>query len=200
MVSTHSRAEAAADLGYSHLTHKLCFNTQPRGGGCTNKNNRPCYSSMFQHTAARRRLPSISTPFIFKTSVSTHSRAEAAATSASNISSNNKCFNTQPRGGGCFSQHTAINRATVCFNTQPRGGGCSCSPRQPTSCCRFNTQPRGGGCERNLWAELQYKRFQHTAARRRLHCFIDLDHTDNDVSTHSRAEAAACNHPIMNKG
>ena len=101
-VSTHSRAEAAADLGYSHLTHKLCFNTQPRGGGCTNKNNRPCYSSMFQHTAARRRLPSISTPFIFKTSVSTHSRAEAAATSASNIRSNDKCFNTQPRGGGCL--------------------------------------------------------------------------------------------------
>ena len=33
--------------------------------------------------------------------------------------------------------------------------------------------------------------FQHTAARRRLHAFIDLDHTDKQVSTHSRPKAAA---------
>ena len=99
-VSTHSRAEAAAGKssiapsnipgfntqprgggcifikGQSNYT--LSFNTQPRGGGC-NLINRPTPKpTLFQHTAARRRLRDMG-PW------KTHP----------------KRFNTQPRGGGC---------------------------------------------------------------------------------------------------
>ena len=34
IVSTHSRAEAAADYGLPRQIQQRCFNTQPRGGGC----------------------------------------------------------------------------------------------------------------------------------------------------------------------
>ena len=59
LVSTHSRAEAAADIILSSLLLFIGFNTQPRGGGC-------------HHTRARSHY-SLS-------------------------------FNTQPRGGGCCFQ------------------------------------------------------------------------------------------------
>ncbi len=122
----------------------------------------------FQHTAARRRLPKTGRTFIRATSG----------------------FNTQPRGGGCIK--TIIIRQLNCsFNTQPRGGGCSTnilphnSPilfqhtaarrrlqREPVRRDRaiqsFNTQPRGGGCLDPYSRGYKLR-----------------------VSTHSRAEAAA---------
>ena len=55
----------------------------------------------------------------------------------------------------------------------------------------FNTQPRGGGCNTaagSIWGKLL---FQHTAARRRLHNVDKSKILTIDVSTHSRAEAAA---------
>ena len=57
IVSTHSRAEAAAHSikTNNHITH--CFNTQPRGGGCTYPLIVGLKLIRFQHTAARRRLP-----------------------------------------------------------------------------------------------------------------------------------------------
>ena len=103
------------------------FNTQPRGGGCSTNilpHNSPI---LFQHTAARRRLQREPV------------RRDRAIQS----------FNTQPRGGGCLDPYSrgyklrvsthsraeaAANftlncvRRRLCFNTQPRGGGCSPSP------------------------------------------------------------------------
>ena len=55
------------------------FNTQPRGGGCA-------------ALAA----------FLLSAVVSTHSRAEAAATNEGEFKINGCGFNTQPRGGGCY--------------------------------------------------------------------------------------------------
>ena len=55
-VSTHSRAEAAAILGDLVIFIVVCFNTQPRGGGCDDKVRDYCLTKKFQHTAARRRL------------------------------------------------------------------------------------------------------------------------------------------------
>ena len=99
------------------------FNTQPRGGGCSR--------AISSETSAR--------------TVSTHSRAEAAAFEILLIGLSSNCFNTQPRGGGCGCQHRPLFRR-CCFNTQPRGGGCNTSGNFlfPFGC--FNTQPRGGGC------------------------------------------------------
>ena len=56
-VSTHSRAEAAAEREFVRHTQKAAF----------------------QHTAARRRLHPLTGHLYQQTSVSTHSRAEAAA-------------------------------------------------------------------------------------------------------------------------
>ena len=38
----------------------------------------------------------------------------------------------------------------------------------------FNTQPRGGGCSGRILPGLVERRFQHTAARRRLPSWINM--------------------------
>ncbi len=80
------------------------------------------------------------------------------------------------------------------FNTQPRGGGCAGERRSAIILyLRFNTQPRGGGCKSRLGESSRIRRFQHTAARRRLHITTNKSVGAGNVSTHSRAEAAAFN-------
>ena len=107
---------------YCH--YQIRFNTQPRGGGCPTLSSCPKHLWMFQHTAARRRLHKEQIIAAFAQAVSTHSRAEAAASETDILPSSIKKF-----------QHTAARRrlrrpsryatrADRCFNTQPRGGGC----------------------------------------------------------------------------
>ena len=123
----------------------------------------------FQHTAARRRL--LLNHFYEETgkNVSTHSRAEAAAFNQAESPSYAISFNTQPRGGGCF----LIYRLTVPINafqhTAARRRLHRDSCVVAVAILGFNTQPRGGGC---LKLMLEHKMI-------------------GDVSTHSRAEAAA---------
>ena len=102
-VSTHSRVEAAASLKVIISSVLNGFNTQPRGGGC--EANIPLIkgANMFQHTAARRRLPFAILSIYQRIIVSTHSRAEAAANSSLLTVPFKLSFNTQPRGGGCMS-------------------------------------------------------------------------------------------------
>ena len=100
-VSTHSRPKAAAIIlgRCGSIVHSFntqppkggcsttksaeikndCFNTQPPEGGCFHKLKRLTGITMFQHTAARRRLlPRVQRPNP-KKNVSTHSRPKAAA-------------------------------------------------------------------------------------------------------------------------
>ena len=56
IVSTHSRAEAAARHQSSKTIGTFRFNTQPRGGGCQIHQLQVTNVQLFQHTAARRRL------------------------------------------------------------------------------------------------------------------------------------------------
>ena len=166
-----------------------CFNTQPRGGGCLYGNHTqpiqalfqhtaarrrlhitkpifpPCYA--FQHTAARRRLPLYATQKAPEGLVSTHSRAEAAAKLHITCFLCIRCFNTQPRGGGCL-RLRALKNILISFNTQPRGGSCTSSNAPGMMISRFNTQPRGGGCLSAFTKTVITSLFQHTAARRRL--------------------------------
>ena len=81
-VSTHSRAKAAAYFIDSLFGVSQCFNTQPREGGCISKilALKNCLS--FQHTAARRRLLHFDGANHAACTVSTHSRAKAAATAS----------------------------------------------------------------------------------------------------------------------
>ena len=81
--------------------------------------------------------------------VSTHSRAEAAASTV--------VF----RSALPLFQHTAARRRLLTslglfymiasFNTQPRGGGCIKNIKSTDVYLSFNTQPRGGGCMRQEW-------------------------------------------------
>ena len=97
------------------------FNTQPPEGGCKLLADLPFICKMFQHTAARRRLPMAASVKDFMSFVSTHSRPKAAAVTIFSFFSLVQCFNTQPPEGGCsrclfgwFSlvvfQHTAARR------------------------------------------------------------------------------------------
>ena len=61
----------------------------------------------------------------------------------------------------------------------------------------FNTQPHGGGCHQNLIRSLTIRKFQHTAARRRLHGYGNFKSCWNIVSTHSRTEAAAAKNGVL---
>ena len=143
------------------------FNTQPPEGGCNGK-----------------------TPGnITISGVSTHSRPKAAATAF--------CL----QNCGREFQHTAARRRLhtstltplggTCFNTQPPEGGCPSRSRSVSWIVCFNTQPPEGGCSiigNILPCE---SRFQHTAARRRLHSSFDHMRCCLEVSTHSRPKAAA---------
>ena len=170
-VSTHSRAEAAANFSTIMITNISCFNTQPRGGGCGKFPPIP-----YRHS-----------------SVSTHSRAEAAASIRiyltrmillfQHTAARRRLlmilgvmltiggFNTQPRGGGCEGkavtaatvkpfQHTAARRrlrslisskisACEFQHTAARRRLRLLDVCRSTNAC-FNTQPRGGGCDHAL--------------------------------------------------
>ena len=56
-VSIHSRPKAAAGWDIPSVEAVKRFNTQPPEGGCDELNNFAGSLAMFQHTAARRRLP-----------------------------------------------------------------------------------------------------------------------------------------------
>ena len=101
MVSTHSRAKAAAARQTSAVHSMCCFNTQPREGGCKRSKMIEKTYHLFQHTAARRRLRCITIVKYLILKVSTHSRAKAAANDFPAHFRIILSFNTQPREGGC---------------------------------------------------------------------------------------------------
>ena len=123
---------------------------------------------MFQHTAARRRLlediaigfsggwvsthsraeaaASFSLLLWFLIDVSTHSRAEAAALIEENAMNTVK-VSTHSRAEAAALLILNRRICPICFNTQPRGGGCGAPRIACTFRQSFNTQPRGGGCK-----------------------------------------------------
>ena len=82
---------------------------------------------MFQHTAARRRLPVAAYGWVRRAIVSTHSRPTMEPTRP--IS-----FNTQPPEGGCQGCDV-LGWFLSGFNTQPPEGGCEqyCRYNQPNA-------------------------------------------------------------------
>ena len=77
------------------------------------------------------------------------------------------------------------------FNTQPRGGGCFESICIKQAIFEFQHTAARRRLQAGNIASLQQKRFQHTAARRRLRTNATITRQAFEVSTHSRAEAAA---------
>ena len=79
---------------------------------------------MFQHTAARRRLPHAVNGVYQAISVSTHSRAEAAALEQARMFQRLE-VSTHSRAEAAATLAILAAKPSMCFNTQPRGGGCS---------------------------------------------------------------------------
>ncbi len=122
-----------------------CFNTQPPEGGCSSFCTEVVKFALFQHTAARRRLPLAIFSYRRHQNVSTHSRPKAAA--------QEKRKNLLK----CVFQHTAARRRlptaseTVANDREFQhtaarrrlcGFGLDCLPKIQS----FNTQPPEGGC------------------------------------------------------
>ena len=127
-------------------------------------------SSLFQHTAARRRLAAHTGATTVADSVSTHSRPKAAG----------------------LVTDVMENLIDVSTHSRPKAAGKpDLSPQIKDFC--FNTQPPEGGWD-NL-SKLKYapSMFQHTAARRRLARRVGRDPLFILVSTHSRPKAAGGN-------
>ena len=186
-VSTHSRPKAAEIAFNLELKYgSVSTHSRPKAAGYAMYQGAE-ESRVFQHTAARRRLP--------KRTTALHPRLG---------------FNTQPPEGGCpwfklamhddgmfqhtaarrrlsrllpltcalaMFQHTAARRRLVnlvvfltpviCFNTQPPEGGCG-EYAVATNWRGVSTHSRpkaAGVCKMSL---LTRSSFQHTAARRRL--------------------------------
>ena len=166
------------------------FNTQPPEGGCLTSTGGSPPTAMFQHTAARRRLPVLS-------------KRPCASRSFQHTAARRRLPRCCARRLAAASfQHTAARR---------RLPPTLCHPA--TSGRRFNTQPPEGGCPQHKAHRAHGLLFQHTAARRRLRAGRSgppgagwFQHTaarrrlppdknrkapDRRVSTHSRPKAAA---------
>ena len=138
-------AQRRMHLGIAPERAKTHFNKQPRGGGCGQELINSLKNDVFQHTAARRRLP-FGVKQAGKMLLFQHTAARRWLPQFLEIQRGQRGFNTQPPKGGCFDglglslvfglfQHTATRRWLPrsiyqsdywqrCFNTQPRGGGC----------------------------------------------------------------------------
>ena len=123
---------------------------------------------MFQHTAARRRLPKyrkshVAPPFKFQ-----HTAARRRLRYSNHLCKSIHCFNTQPPEGGCKADlATVIALASVTTHSRPKAAA----------------QAYGIMADKMM--------FQHTAARRRLLSSVISSLRLIAVSTHSRPKAAA---------
>ena len=145
---------------------------------------------MFQHTAARRRLPRLKDFATIHNNVSTHSRAKAAARilkmhiQLDNVSTHSRAKAAAQRSIKNCSDHGR-------FNTQPREGGCLKEDLFFIGWIVFQHTAARRRLRRRSRLYTLDKKFQHTAARRRLPLLKRLDARETQVSTHSRAKAAA---------
>ena len=215
------------------LKRKRGFNTQPPEGGCrqvfknlrrsaVSTHSRPKAAgllfvqslnfTLFQHTAARRRLTNYTCHFgqIILVSthsrpkaagvcgrsplrgclVSTHSRPKAAETGRQNLKSGFWSFNTQPPEGG-WSVSASSPKMPCSFNTQPPEGGCAPIHRLRFAAFCFNTQPPEGGCPPYTSNQARIEVSTHSRPKAAEHVANSLAKIGK-VSTHSRPKAAAC--------
>ena len=122
---------------------QVSTHSRPKAAGSSSTSQ--VINGLFQLTAARRRLVLCNAGASLYSCVSTHSRPKAAGA---------------PR--------KASHEPPACFNSQPPEGGWSINRRQPNAICCFNSQPPEGGWLNGLGVFVRVKRFQLTAARRRL--------------------------------
>ena len=145
-VSTHSRPKAA-DIRRGAITRERVVSTHSRPKAAVGTLKSIVGFSVFQHTAARRRLH--------------HQRPDPSPGGR---------FNTQPPEGGCISKYALKGAENVSTHSRPKAAGVKKSPRNSVvwfqhtaarrrlpqqhpragALHRFNTQPPEGG-----WREQQ---------------------------------------------
>ena len=124
--------------------------------------------SMFQHTAARRRLGS----------------------TYQQIAADQSGFNTQPPEGGWVARTSKSPPIrAVSTHSRPKAAGRP-DDKPDDKPDGFNTQPPEGGWLAHLKTTSIFQTFQHTAARRRLARTFVGGRGQGTVSTHSRPKAA----------
>ena len=143
------------------------------------------WSSMFQHTAARRRL-SGSPALTEVTTVSTHSRPKAAdlvkrgVTVIGAVSTHSRpkaaAYGVSCNGRTLMFQHTAARRRLAGRKAKH------------SVCFSFNTQPPEGGCPHRLPTKLIFLVSTHSRPKAAgMRCCAESQYM---VSTHSRPKAA----------
>ena len=100
--------------------------------------------SLFQHTAARRRLVGISAGFCAEVTVSTHSRPKAAGERHAARFHTRRRFNTQPPEGGWVFPCGHFEGGFVSTHSRPKAAGRGVLLYRRAH-PRFNTQPPEGG-------------------------------------------------------
>ena len=211
-VSTHSRPKAAAELAAKFNNPDISFNTQPPEGGCgffiASKTGWSMFqhtaarrrlldgwtltttSKWFQHTAARRRLLFPSLINVYLSGVSTHSRPKAAAWLGEWLGSE-VGVSTHSRPKAAASLYAFSVRIKFGFNTQPPEGGCGENQVFQRNAVQFQHTAARRRLQAQALLFATTSRFQHTAARRRLPAIFLASLVLRAVSTHSRPKAAA---------
>ena len=174
-VSTHSRPKAAAhSIGLGGQFIDVSTHSRPKAAAPIRSRAAATFSA-FQHTAARRRLPSLTMSISGGMPVSTHSRPKAAAAALLRwAAAQTVSTHSRPKAAAlvpqmtyshwCLFQHTAARRRLP-----------PATPlRWPRAPC-FNTQPPEGGCANRYALHQPGRLFQHTVARRRLPDLVETD-------------------------
>ena len=142
-VSTHSRPKAAARAPVTWSLRPESFNTQPPEGGCPPPDGTPGVIESFQHTAARRRLRGQEKAFHFSGG-----------------------FNTQPPEGGCENAGAVYVGVYVSTHSRPKAAAEIDRPAARIIVVSTHSRPKAAARGRHVCG--LGKKFQHTAARRRL--------------------------------
>ena len=148
----------------------------------------PIPACTFQLTAARRRLGFQSHRAQASSRISTHSRAKAAGTQGNALGSATT-ISTHSRAKAAGMVCTWMSILRINFNSQPREGGWR-GNRECAACSLISTHSRAKAAGFEKDADGKFKKFQLTAARRRLAATGLNAAEEGWISTHSRAKAA----------
>ena len=167
IVSTHSRPKAAGSLYGELCVTDFMFQHTAARRRLGQLHASAVVACRFQHTAARRRLgpdTALSAPY---TPVSTHSRPKAAGLQDKTARIGGNGFNTQPPEGGWQTAIDAQIGQAVSTHSRPKAAGRIFWP--VTNCPKkFQHTAARRRLELIRYRPRPKRLFQHTAARRRL--------------------------------
>ena len=128
----------------------ICFNTQPRGGGCILRGLKRLKQAKFQHTAARRRLLKSQPKTKRKKLKFQHTAARRRLPTIRVKSGAKGSFNTQPHGGGCLPYPSTSK--PDCVSTHSRTEAAASLLRCLCETCLVSTHSRAkAAASSNVW-------------------------------------------------